>query len=72
VVEWLRTPEDMKRLAILLILLSGLAYAADDWEAICKREDGCKMITNKAYNVLIGEIIRLNDQIKAIRKEQCA
>ena len=62
----------MKRLLILLLIISGLAYAADDWEAICQREDGCKMITNRAYNVLIGEIIRLNEQIKAIRKEQCA
>jgi hypothetical protein len=61
----------MKRLAVLLLLVAGLASAAEDWEAICQREGGCKMITTKAYNVLIDEIIKLNALVKAIRKEQC-
>jgi hypothetical protein len=61
----------MKRLAVLLAVLALPVAATDDMAAICQREDGCRLITNRAFEFLVGEVQRLQRVIAAIRKEQC-
>lgn len=38
----------------------------------CEAEGECRLITGKAYGVLIGELERLYRVIAAMKKEQCA
>jgi hypothetical protein len=62
----------MKRAAVLLLLTATLAvYAADDIEAVCQREGGCRLITERAYTYLVGELRRLTEEVARMKKEQC-
>lgn len=63
----------MKRAVILILLTATIAvYAADDIEAQCKAEGGCMLITQRAYDFLVGELNKLTNTIAKMKKEQCA
>lgn len=69
----------MKRAAILLVFIAGIAYAAGTTielseadVAACEKEGGCRLITERALDALTAEIASLQRVIVAMRKEQCA
>lgn len=68
----------MKRAAILLVFVAGIAFAAGTTielseadVATCNKECGCRLITERALDTLTAEIVRLQRAIVAMRKEQC-
>lgn len=73
--EWLRPSEAMNRLIALitfLLIAAATVYAADDVDAVCKSEGGCLLITQRAYEHLVDEIVKLTNTIVKMKKEQCA
>lgn len=69
----------MKRVAIVLVFVTGIAFAAgasielsEADVATCNKEGGCQMITNHAYNEFLKELARLHALIAKMKKEQCA
>jgi hypothetical protein len=69
----------MKRAAILLVFVAGIAFAAGTTielseadVATCNKEGGCKLITNQAYDVFVKELAKLHAIIAKMKKEQCA
>lgn len=68
----------MKRVAIVLVFVTGIAFAAgasielsEADVATCNKEGGCRLITERALDALTAEIARLQRAIVAMRKEQC-
>lgn len=63
----------MGPLAVVIALsLSAAVFADEDWQAKCTTEGGCMLITQRAFEALIGEIERLQRTIINMRAEQCA
>lgn len=63
----------MKRLPLILALaVSVAAVASEDWQAKCEAEGGCILITQRAYEHLLGQIEMLLRVIATMRQEQCA
>ncbi len=73
--EWLRPSEAMNRIIALitfLLIAAATAYAADNIDEICKKEGGCFLITQRAYETLMGELTKMQEIIVKMKKEQCA
>lgn len=62
----------MKHAAVILALLASTVLAADDWQEACKSEGGCIMVTQRAYDYLIGQLRDMAKMIERMKKEQCA
>lgn len=60
-----------RRAVILAAALLAGAATADDWQARCAAEGGCLLITQQAFEHLVGEIERLRRQLLAPRKGVC-
>lgn len=65
----------MKRLVILLApaaLAAGQTIELSEADvAACTEGGGCRLITERALEYLVGEIARLQHALIATRKEQC-
>lgn len=65
----------MKRLLavfVFMLVAAVTVYAADNVDEICKKEGGCFLITQHAYDFPLSEIAKLTNTIAKLKKEQCA
>lgn len=57
---------------VFMLVAAVTVYAADNIDEICKKEGGCFLITQRAYETLMGELTKLQETINKMKKEQCA
>ena len=57
---------------VFMLVAAVTVYAADNVDEICKKEGGCFLITQRAYETLMGELTKMQAIILKMKKEQCA